>query len=222
MGSFNRMPEFGIFCTIRAVSRATITRFLSHEPYLTAVCLEKFDTKITLEKKQHDLLDYLCGNIENTIITIASLEFQLKKKMSNSVDGDDMGMEQDLTNIYSSYEEDDHEEEDSLTRFRDAFHQALDSDSQGYTTTTDDISSNLSKRTMQDMNAVGWASLSFKPLMGIDPNVRVQVLDSTRLLDRLYMGIYVVKEKKKELQRKLNDLLTDSKRREREEEDDVI
>lgn len=219
--SYNRMAEFGIFCTIRAVSRATLIRFMSYEPYITAVCVEKIDAKQQMGKKQYDLLNYLASNIENTILTISSLEFQLKEKMEKMkrLSINDIG----IVNNDNHDEED--EEEDSLSRFRQAFLQARESDSQGYTTissfsTLEDVTESTPQRSIQDLHAISWAAFSFKPLLDIDPALRTQVLDSSRLLDRLYMGIYVVREKKKELMNRLTDLNGRAKRKQTEYEDE--
>lgn len=255
--SYNRMAEFGIFCTIRAVSRATLIRFMSYEPYITAVCVEKIDAKQKMGKKQYDLLNYLASNIENTIVTISSLEFQLKEKMEKMKRNDnddvtaenfqdenrimlsinDIGIvdnnnddEEDTESYYFLEDEDDDydeedDEEDSLSRFRQAFLQARESDSQGYTTissfpTLEDATESTPQRSIQDLHAISWAAFSFRPLLEIDSALRTQVLDSSRLLDRLYMGIYVVREKKKELMNELTDLNGRAKRKQTEYEDE--
>jgi len=214
--SYNQMSEFGIFCTLRVISRATIIRFVDYEPYITAICVERMDKSMDMgNKKQLDLLNYLASNIENTVLTLSSLEFQLGDGVKGK---EEEGLGKSALYDRNYIDDDDEEDEeliDPVSRFRHAFHQAKESDFNGYTTTIQPTTT--PERSLQDLTAISWAAFCCDdPQKDNNMTYRIQVLDSSRLLDRLYMGIYVLREKKKELEEELKLV---RKKQQRENED---
>jgi len=211
--SYNKMSEFGIFCTIRVISRATIVKFVDYTPYITAICVERMDDTSSLDfgnKKQLDLFNYLASNIENTVLTLSSLQHQLSDGSSKEKEEK---LEKDVLYDISTDEDEDYDdeeeedEEDPISRFRNAFHAAKESDYNGYTTTTinDNDESSKECRSIQDLTAISWAAFCCFATSQRENIItyRIQVLDSSRLLDRLYMGIYILREKRKELEEEL-------------------
>lgn len=83
--AYNRIEGFGIFVTIRVVGRASLVTLTEQEPYMKAICSEKID-KISHNLDLHNLL---ASNIENTMVTISSMEFKLKQADTNSNHKDD-------------------------------------------------------------------------------------------------------------------------------------
>lgn len=210
--SFNKMSEFGIFCTVRVVSRGTIVKFVDYMPYITAIVTERMDDSSSLDfgnKKQLDLFNYLAGNIENTVLTLSSLKHQLSnvdRSSKEKVDKLDKDVLYDISLDEDDDDDIDDDDLDPISRFRNAFHAAKESDFNGYTTTASDKSSSMEQyRSIQDLTAISWAAFSCFDTSQRENIItyRIQVLDSSRLLDRLYMGIYILREKKKELEEEL-------------------
>lgn len=69
--AYNRMEGFGIFVTIRVVSRVAITGLTKDTPYIKATCKEIFDV---VPQKDADvkLLSTIAGNIENMMVMISA------------------------------------------------------------------------------------------------------------------------------------------------------
>jgi len=183
--SFNRIEEFGIFCTIRVVSRASLMKVTRELPYIEAVCVEKPD-KAT---EKMNLLNLLAGNIENFMVTLSSLEYKL-----NEITADP-----DNKLSVPECEEDDDHDLDRNGRFQEAFLVAKNSDSQGYMVSA---SSPETERSIQDLTAISWAVFSAMRDCASSA-VRIQALDTTDLLSRLHIALYVLREKRKDLEAKI-------------------
>ena len=87
--AYNRIEGFGIFVTIRAVARAQLLQVTQQEPYIQAVCIEVTDRI----PPNLELPNLLASNIENFMLTLSSMEFQLSQAHENDKDSMD---EQDL------------------------------------------------------------------------------------------------------------------------------
>lgn len=200
--SYQQVDGFGIFCTLRVVSRATLVRICEYEPYMRAICVEKVD--LPIENEKMDLLNFMASNIENFVVTLSSLENQLKSYDNN----DDISNEvRDLV-IIDTYDDDMEDELDREAIYKSAVEDAKMADSQGYMVSP---SSSLScfdigqkQRSIQDLTAISWAVFcSSEEKEDKTVTIRIQALDSSKLLDRLYMGLFVLREKKKYLEEKL-------------------
>eukprot|EP00978_Attheya_sp_CCMP212_P047967 scaffold455281_cov51-Attheya_sp.AAC.2 len=84
--AYNRMEGFGILVTIRVVGRATLFDLTQQEPYIKAVCTEISDTA----PPNLDLPNLVAQNIETSILTLSSMEYQLQEAASR---GDDEVLE---------------------------------------------------------------------------------------------------------------------------------
>jgi hypothetical protein len=84
--AYNRMEELGILVTIRVVGRATLFDLTQQEPYIKAVCVEISDTA----PPNLDLPNLVAQNIETSILTLSSMEYQLQEAASR---GDDEVLE---------------------------------------------------------------------------------------------------------------------------------
>ncbi len=74
--AYNRMDGFGIFVTIRAVGRAALLGLNQEEPYMKGVCVEKVDTL----PPNLELPNVVASSIENMMVTLSSMEYQLEQK----------------------------------------------------------------------------------------------------------------------------------------------
>lgn len=72
--AYNRMDEFGIFVTIRAVGRAQLLTLTQQEPYIKAVCVELADELPT----NLDMGNLLASTIEQALVAVSSMEYRLK------------------------------------------------------------------------------------------------------------------------------------------------
>ena len=72
--AYNRMDEFGIFVTIRAVGRAQLLALTQQEPYIKAVCVELADEL----PKNLEMGNLLASTIEQALVTVSSMEHRLK------------------------------------------------------------------------------------------------------------------------------------------------
>jgi len=73
--AFNRMEGFGIFVTIRVVGRAKILEVIEQESeYIKAVCIEMADESLPPNLESPNLL---ASNIENSMLTLSSMEHRL-------------------------------------------------------------------------------------------------------------------------------------------------
>ena len=89
--AFNRMDGFGIFVTIRAVSRAQLIEINQQEPYIKAICTELNDDL----PPNFELPNLVASNIENTMLMLSSMEHRLEQARKNKND-DDTDDEEDL------------------------------------------------------------------------------------------------------------------------------
>jgi hypothetical protein len=71
--------EFGIFCTIRVVSRANLLAISQQEPFWKGTCLEVIDRI----PPNLDLPNLLADDIETAIFAITSMEYQLQAADKN-------------------------------------------------------------------------------------------------------------------------------------------
>lgn len=74
--AYNRMEEFGIFVTLRVVGRGALLELTKQEPYIKAVCVEVMDTI----SPNLDIPNLLASNIENSMISVSSLEHKLSMR----------------------------------------------------------------------------------------------------------------------------------------------
>jgi Lon protease-like protein len=83
--AYNRMGEgFGIFVTIRAVSRAQLIEINQQEPYIKAVCMELADSM----PPNLELPNLVASNIENFMLLLSSMEHRLEQANLMSTDSD--------------------------------------------------------------------------------------------------------------------------------------
>jgi len=230
--SYSKLTEFGIFCTIRVVSRASILRMhqtinYSYEQsssFVKASCIEKFDTCI--EKEKYDLANVLASNIENFVETLSRLEEQLGLASSSSTSFHNKRLiNEDNSFINIDDDEYDDDNESFKTSFQKAFKNAKDTDCQGYKMRTQSplfySKFDKCKRTIQDITAISWAafcssSTSDENNINTKRNqngilhekeiiltAKMQALGSTTLLGRLHMALMVLRHKKRVLEEEL-------------------
>merc|ERR1712151_603103 len=223
--SYSKIDKFGIFCTIRVVSRGSILRILQHNKLsfvMKASCIEKFDTCI--EKDKFDLANVLASNIENFVETLSRLEGQLVGVTSLSSSGHH-------TLTYTDDDDDDDNGDDNnessfKKSFQKAFKNAKDADCQGYQMLTQQLLNsefNKGKRTIHDLTAISWAAFSSSSSKyhqnivkrktnkngsildekEIIVTAKVQALSSNTLLGRLHLGLMLLRHKKKVLEEEL-------------------
>lgn len=82
--AYNRMEGFGIFVTIRVVSRAQLIEINQQEPYIKAICTEIADKL----PPNLELPNLVASNIENFILNLSSMEHQLEQARDSKADGD--------------------------------------------------------------------------------------------------------------------------------------
>jgi hypothetical protein len=194
--SFSRIEGFGIFATIRVVGRASLIELMQQEPYIRALGVEISDCV----PPSFDVPNMLASNIENTMITLASLEHKLHVSEDK-----DYGFEEDIT----EGDENDIVRKDINEQFQYAFHQALNSDTQGYTMArSSTLPSSLSSssflykglRSVQQLTALSWSAFCISPM---DVSYKLQALDCNDLFDRLKLAAYALRELKQETEAKL-------------------
>jgi Lon protease-like protein len=170
--SYNRMKEFGIFVTIRAVGRAKLTEITQQAPYIKAVCTEISDK---LPPKM-ELANLLGNKVESIMTSLSEMEHQLEKadegKGGTILDEDDAEMRRriniakledrfyaDDNNADEDDDDDDDEENETertrQDRFRIAFKVAKESDTQGYQL----ISRAADEKSPQDLTDISWAAI---------------------------------------------------------------
>lgn len=81
--AYNRLEGFGIFVTIRAVSRAQLLQVIQHEPYLRGVCVEIADKL----PPNLELPNLVAHNIENLMLLLSSMEHRLSQAGNDEADG---------------------------------------------------------------------------------------------------------------------------------------
>uniref|UniRef100_A0A7S4R6W7 Lon N-terminal domain-containing protein n=2 Tax=Ditylum brightwellii TaxID=49249 RepID=A0A7S4R6W7_9STRA len=210
--AYNRIEGFGIFVTVRVVGRVSLLELTQQEPYIKAVCRELSD----VIPPNLDLPNMVAGNIENFMLLLSSMQFQLNEATSTASSSSSYN-----TRLYS-YEDDDDDDDDvdyhnmdRISLFREAFHIAKATDTQGYTISAQH-SPEESERSAQDLTAISWAAFTSFPKQlhedskqrattMIDENVnyRIQALDIDDLFERLKLASFMLREEKAELQAKL-------------------
>lgn len=206
--SFSRIEGFGIFATIRVVGRASLIELMQQEPYIRALGVEISDCV----PPSFDVPNLLASNIENTMITLASLEYKL-----HISEDKDYGSEEDITED----DENDIVSKDVNEQFQYAFHQALNSDTQGYTMarsstlpSSSSSSSFLFKglRSVQQLTALSWSAFCITPM---DVSYKLQALDCNDLFDRLKLAAYALRELKQETEAKVALLSVETQSRDK-------
>jgi hypothetical protein len=187
--AFNRMDGFGIFVTIRVVSRVSIAGVTQGEPYIKATCKEIFD-EVPQEDADVQLLSTIAGNIENMLLTISAMEHRLKGALQ-SADDDSLGsgnQDFDDGDDDDDYDDDDAVALDRTGRFRRAYELAKETDAQGYISSTETGESS-ENRSLQDLSAISWAAFETERLHEDDEQAGIVVGDDGQLLassDTLY------------------------------------
>lgn len=87
---------------------------------------------------------------------------------------------------------------DRRARFQRALQVALDTDTQGYTTSTKQY-----ERSAQELTALSWAAFESDLLPELDTMYRVQALDADDLLERLKLALHMLREKKTQLRKRM-------------------
>lgn len=90
--AFNRMEGFGIFVTIRVVSRAQLIEINQQEPYIKAICTELADSL----PPNLELPNLVASNIENFMLLLSSMEHRLEQARLSKQDKDTDEDEDDL------------------------------------------------------------------------------------------------------------------------------
>jgi len=207
--AFNRMDEFGIFVTIRVVSRATLSEVTKDTPYIKAICKELVDK--APKDGELEQLNLMAGTIELLHVALSSMDHRLNQ-------------EEDDDNDDESNDEEDNDAEynlDRTGRFRRAFHIAKSTDSQGYISSKDEASS---QRSLQELTAISWAAFQSDRLLEDDEDVlfamnengqlvassevlfRIQALSSSSLEERMKLALQYIQQKKLELKQSLEKL----------------
>ena len=268
--TFSRIEGFGIFATLRVVGRASLLELTQQEPYIRGLGVEISDTM----PPNLEFPNLIASNIENIMITLASLEHKLSTDMLQRFydddDDDDMKRriidakledvfyyndaddDEDYYEYYDSFNEDeegihqfnhvDRGEDDGETngeseyflnddingQFQFAFHQALNSDTQGYTimacgtssspssTSLDEVdNTNNNKkrlhknsflspsetlRSVQHLTALSWSAFCIAPM---DVTYKLQALDCDDLFDRLKLAAYALRELRSKMEAKV-------------------
>jgi len=274
--TFSRIEGFGIFATLRVVGRASLLELTQQEPYIRGLGVEISDTM----PPNLEFPNLIASNIENIMITLASLEHKLSTDMLQRFydddDDDDMKRriidakledvfyyndsddDEEYYEYYDSFNEDeegihqfnlvDRGEDDGDTngesefflnddingQFQFAFHQALNSDTQGYTimacgtassppsTLLDEgdntnnnkrqrknsfLSPSEKLRSVQHLTALSWSAFCIAPM---DVTYKLQALDCDDLFDRLKLAAYALRELRSKLEAKVALLGIDS------------
>jgi Lon protease-like protein len=81
--AYNRLEGFGIFVTIRAVSRAQLLEVVQQEPYLRGVCVEIADKL----PPNLELPNLVAHNIENLMVLLSSMEHRLAQAGKDEAEG---------------------------------------------------------------------------------------------------------------------------------------
>lgn len=219
--AFNRMEEFGIFATIRVVGRSSLVDVTQETPYIKAVVSEILDEV----PDNLDLCDTIAGNIENTLITLSSMEHRLIQVEldqeifdDNENDGDDDDDDDDGDNDDDD-DDDENDDMDRTARFNRAFKITRATDSQGYTVADSSSGDEPQRRSVQDLAAISWAAFQTDPPPSTDVNddawivengqllaetdtlYRLQALSSTNLFERLKLASHMLREEKQELKK---------------------
>ena len=222
--AFNRMDGFGIFVTIRVVSRVSITGVTQGEPYIKATCKEIFD-EVPQGDADVQLLSTIAGNIENMLLTISAMEHRLEGALKSA--GGDSFASNDR-DINDGDDDDDDDDDDAVAldrmgRFRRAYELAKETDAQGYISSTEADNSS-ENRSLQDLSAISWAAFETERLheddedagivVGADGQLlassdtlyRMQALASTGIMDRMKLALTCLHNKRVEINKALKEV----------------
>jgi hypothetical protein len=223
--AYNRMEGFGIFVTIRAVGRASLTDVTKQDPYIKAMCYELTDKHPPDLKKANLIAD----TIEDAMVTLSALEHKLETLMDKPDSEVDEEMERriKIAKLDDKFfaddfdDEDDNNdiEEDRLFDRRRRYHQAyrivLDIDTQGYVLRSQEVDTETF-RSLKELSAVSWAAFMTEILPEEDAIFRIQALDESEVLKRLALASYMLRQKRVKLQSKIDRY--DAKRKENDDD----
>lgn len=217
--AYNRMEGFGIFVTIRVVSRAALIDVTKETPYIKAVCTELVDV-VSQEGKDRERLDVIAGNIELLLVTLSSMEHRLKEA-GNLGSASSSNENDEDTDVDDDDDDDDEFELDRTARFRRAFEMAKSTDTQGYIHSASSSDGDSSQRSVQDLAAISWAAFQTdrvheddsggggvigeggQLVASSDVLFRMQASACVNLADRMKLALEYYLEKKAELKESL-------------------
>jgi len=202
--AYNRMEGFGIFVTIRVVSRAQLLEINQQDPWLKGACTELSD-KIP---PNLELPNLVASNIENFMLLLSSMEHRLAAASDKQEDEDKdvaaMRRKLQATKLEDKFyddlgddEDDEVAELDRKGRFSQAYNVALSTDTHGYCVPK----SSKVDRSPQELTAVSWAAFCTNTLPEEDASFRIQALDAEDLFERLKLASHMLREKKKLIRR---------------------
>ena len=205
IAAYNRMAEeFGIFLTIKCVGRVELVDVDQDGEYMVAECIEIVDSG-TPDLTQANLV---ADSIDKMVKRMSSIEDELSDRLEEQVQfgtlPDGIEFVNDSDN-FSSGDDDDDDVPTRLERYREAFEQALESDSQGYMLS----SSSQSQRSVQELTAISWAAFATEAVDDLDAQFRVQALDTDDLVERLKLGLFLLNEKRRLIENMLQQVRSD-------------
>jgi hypothetical protein len=236
--AYNRMDGFGIFVTIRVVGRAQLVDLVQQEPYIKGVCSEladKFPPNL-------EMPNLLADTITDAMITLSALEHKLEQ-IANDPDSeidaemerrinvaklDDKFFDDDVEEDEDEDEDDDEDDDDDdadepamdrRRRFQQAYRVAMDTDTQGYVSSSQG-SSQDNGRAPKELAAISWAAFMTEFMLEQDATYRIQAMDETDIFERLKLASYMLREKRDRLQKQLN--IADMKNKSKEEDDETF
>jgi hypothetical protein len=218
--------------TIRVVGRAQLIDLVQQEPYIKGVCSEladKFPPNL-------EMPNLLADTITDAMVTLSALEHKLEQvaddpdlevdaemeRRINVAKLDDKFFDDDVEEDEDGDDDDEDEEEpamDRRRRFQQAYRVAMDTDTQGYVSTSQGGSQD-SGRTPKELAAVSWAAFMTEIMLEQDATYRIQAMDETDIFERLKLASYMLREKRDKLQKQLN--IADMKNKSKEEDDETF
>jgi len=198
--------DFGIFCTAQAVGRASLLSLVDNN--VGSSIDENSSTNKSLIAICEDLPDgqeiqYSLEDVNEMAKSVLEIMTKLSDKEQNCTENDhDVKILYDISNIneLDSDEEDD-DKETRYHRFARAYLDALDSDSQGYITSTPIKEGVLS---WKEMNAISWAAFSSSVIPSENETMRLHAFDQIRTIDRLKLASYWLADIFKEVEQESN------------------
>jgi len=170
----------------------------------------------TLQKPREELQNLLGSSIENMMVTLSSLQHKITQQhnsRSDDKDDADMGarlkqarkldnflladVDDDELDGENEIIDDDDFGKDINGKFQKAFQQALQSDTQGYTTKTTESG----ERSIQHLTAISWAAFAIPQ---VDVTYKLQALDTMNLFDRLKLAMLVLREIKTDMESRVS------------------
>jgi hypothetical protein len=224
--AYNRMEGFGIFATIRVVGRAQLIDIVQQEPYIKAVCTEltdKFPPNL-------EMPNMVADTIENAMVTLSALEHKLYRVSgeTKSSEGTDEEMQRriNVARLDDKFFDDEEEEEedtglpDRRRRYQQAHRVAMQTDTQGYVSSSASAADFGISRSPKELTAVSWAAFMTELVPERDSTYRIQAMDETDIFERLKLASYMLREKRDKLQKELER--ASSNKTNDDEEDDGI